>query len=97
MPRIDFGNNRGENLADPKYDKDAVNFRTHRRDLSRLNTEFLPLTGGTMYSGGTLALTQFKFNESTVQPTPSSGLMWYSGGTLYFYSGNTGSDLVSLY
>jgi hypothetical protein len=28
MAAFDFNNNRGQNLSDPKFDKDAVNFRT---------------------------------------------------------------------
>ena len=49
MPRIDFDNNRGENLADPKYDKDAVNRRTLIRDLKTIKGSFLStLTGGTV-------------------------------------------------
>ncbi len=48
MARIDFGNNRGENLADPKYDKDAVNKRTLRRGVKTIESSFLALTGGTV-------------------------------------------------
>ena len=49
MPRIDFDNNRGENLADPKYDKDAVNRRTLIRNVKTIKGSFLStLTGGTV-------------------------------------------------
>jgi hypothetical protein len=43
MPIIDFANDRGQNLADPKYDKDAVNLRTLRRQA-------VIITGGTAAS-----------------------------------------------
>jgi len=32
----DFKNNRGLNLSDPKYDKDAVNLRTLRREVDSI-------------------------------------------------------------
>lgn len=48
MARVDFGNNRGENLADPLYDKDAVNKRTLARNISNVKGSFLALTGGTV-------------------------------------------------
>lgn len=101
MPRIDFENNRGENLADPRYDKDAVNYRTFKRELTRHS--YLDLTGGTVSgnltisSTNVLTLTSLKFSESTTQPTAASGLVWYSGGTLYIFTGSTDSDIVALY
>lgn len=54
MARIDFGNNRGENLADPKYDKDAVNKRTLRRGVKTIESSFLALTGGTVNGNVTI-------------------------------------------
>ena len=54
MPRIDFDNNRGENLADPKYDKDAVNKRTLRRGVKTIEDSFLALTGGTVNGNVTI-------------------------------------------
>lgn len=56
MPRIDFGNNRGENLSDPKYDKDAVNYRTLKKEISDASTSGYSGTSGTSGFSGTSGL-----------------------------------------
>ena len=56
MPRIDFGNNRGENLSDPKYDKDAVNYRTLKKEISDASTSGGSGTSGTSGFSGTSGL-----------------------------------------
>jgi predicted house-cleaning NTP pyrophosphatase (Maf/HAM1 superfamily) len=91
---VDFGNCRGINLSDPKYDKDAVNNRTMLRQIANStgNTDFTVITATTL-----TVLNGIQFNEPPTMPSASSGLMWYSGGTMYVYSGNSASDLVSLY
>jgi hypothetical protein len=67
MARIDFGNNRGENLADPKYDKDAVNKRTLRRNVKTIESSFLALTGGTVNGNVTITGNTIVSGNTTIE------------------------------
>jgi hypothetical protein len=64
MSRIDFGNNRGENLSDPKYDKDAVNYRTLKKEISNASTSGGGGgTSGTSGNSGTSGTSGTGFNS----------------------------------
>ena len=78
---IDFNNDRGANLGDPKFEKDAVNLRTMKSSIS------------TSISGQTVNINSIQFMPMTMPVTPNNGLMFYSGNTLYIFTGNTFSDL----
>jgi hypothetical protein len=82
MPRIDFDNNRGENLADPKYDKDAVNKRTLRRGVKTIEDSFLALTGGTVNGNVTITGDTIVSGNTTIGGnTTIEGSLIVSGST----------------
>jgi hypothetical protein len=76
MSAFDFRNDRAKNIADPIFDKDAVNLRTTRRIFNNFsgNTHitgnYLPLTGGT---GGPYVFTGDTFIDSLSASTIFSG------------------------
>lgn len=78
---MDFNNERGANLGDPKFDKDGVNLRTMKSSIA------------TSISGQTVNINSIQFIPMTVPVTPNNGLMFYSGNTLYIFTGNTSADL----
>ena len=55
------------------------------------------VSGTTMTATTYNALTGVKFLEPSSTPPPETGLMWFSGGTMFVYSAGTAADLVSLY
>lgn len=92
---MDFGNKRGKNLSDPKFSKDAVNLRTAQRFLEDIDSN--SITANTLVVSSTTINNIIKLEDVSSQPTAESGVIWFSGGTLYIYSGNSISDLISFY
>ena len=81
---MDFNNEKGANLGDPRFDKDAVNLRTMQSSIA------------ISISGQTVNINSIQFIPMTVPVTPNNGLMFYSGNTLYIFTGNTSADLMVL-
>lgn len=87
---LDANNERLVNVANPKFDKDATNLRTLRDSLINISATTISATTINILSG-------IRLSEVNVQPQASIGLLWFSGGTLFIYSGSNNSDLVRLY
>ena len=87
MAGIDFDNQKGSNLGDPKFGQDATNLRTVKNLISGATNVF---------TANAISLQSLQFIQPITQPVPNSGLMWFSANTLYIYTGNTYSDLKAL-
>jgi len=96
MAIFNLNNERARNLADPIYDKDAVNLRTARNLLR-------DFTGTTEFTASAITATTYsvidsiKFEEPATLPDAEPGVMFFSASTLFIYSGSSISDLVALF
>ena len=148
MAGIDFNNQKGSNLGEAKFEKDAVNLMLARRLVSNgISALYSGFTGTTILGTGvtttllsattasfdtmqanssivtsantisasttyltantatiatisasTINMQILQFQPITYSPTPTKGLMYFSGisNKLYVFTGNTLADLVDL-
>jgi hypothetical protein len=81
MSVFDFNNNRAQNLSNPKFDKDAVNFRT-------LKFTLFNLTGNTVLNN--LTVSNISVSALTISGSPSYNQLRLS--TSYTPTGTTDAN-----